>query len=350
MNVFRILADVSHLLSKCILIWAIHWNKSAEGVSLITQGLYALVFCTRYLDLFRDSPWLSYWNFTLKVIYITTSFYIIFLMMRVYARTREREKAWYMGMYCLGGSIIGAPIVTLIFKGAKKLRTLNLPWSFSIILESVCVLPQLLLLRQTTVPTVIDSFYLLALGSYRGFYILNWIFRLTKDGPDEFDPGPIPVIFGIIQTGLYIDFAWVYWMRQRVKLRGGGVVDSDDLSRGWLLRRIFGSGRGESLDEEERPSLGGDDEPVGSGRARRTGWGIRGISVSADEGLLDPSQIKKTRVHPGDSLARDDELGDILQDDDDYDDDEGILPEVTKDGSGGVISGGHEWRNSTGGR
>lgn len=31
MNVFRILGDVSHTLSKCILIWAIHMNKSAEG-------------------------------------------------------------------------------------------------------------------------------------------------------------------------------------------------------------------------------------------------------------------------------------------------------------------------------
>ena len=31
MNVFRILGDVSHTISKCILIWAIHRNKSAEG-------------------------------------------------------------------------------------------------------------------------------------------------------------------------------------------------------------------------------------------------------------------------------------------------------------------------------
>lgn len=31
MNVFRVLADVSHTASKCILIWAIHSNKSAEG-------------------------------------------------------------------------------------------------------------------------------------------------------------------------------------------------------------------------------------------------------------------------------------------------------------------------------
>ena len=31
MNVFRILGDVSHTASKCILIWAIHANQSAEG-------------------------------------------------------------------------------------------------------------------------------------------------------------------------------------------------------------------------------------------------------------------------------------------------------------------------------
>ena len=31
MNVFRILGDLSHTASKCILIWAIHANQSAEG-------------------------------------------------------------------------------------------------------------------------------------------------------------------------------------------------------------------------------------------------------------------------------------------------------------------------------
>ena len=38
MNVFRILGDVSHTLSKCILIWAIHSNKSAEGELLAMPG------------------------------------------------------------------------------------------------------------------------------------------------------------------------------------------------------------------------------------------------------------------------------------------------------------------------
>ena len=34
MNVFRILGDLSHTASKCILIWAIHDNHSAEGKRL----------------------------------------------------------------------------------------------------------------------------------------------------------------------------------------------------------------------------------------------------------------------------------------------------------------------------
>ncbi|KAI0575907.1 ERD2 ER lumen protein retaining receptor [Pyrenophora tritici-repentis] len=69
-NLFHILGDVSHTSSKLILIWAIHANSSAEGVSLITQVLYALVFGTRYLDIFTSSAtkdvWHT-WNFSLKV-------------------------------------------------------------------------------------------------------------------------------------------------------------------------------------------------------------------------------------------------------------------------------------------
>jgi len=37
-------------------------------------------------------------------------------MLRVYARTREREAAWKLGAYCLGGALILAPLVNLIFR------------------------------------------------------------------------------------------------------------------------------------------------------------------------------------------------------------------------------------------
>jgi hypothetical protein len=212
-------------------------------------------------------------------------------------------------------------------------------WVFSEILESVCVLPQLLLLRQTTVPTVIDSFYLLTLGSYRGFYCMNWIWREVDNG-ERVKPDAISVIFGVIQTILYIDFAWVYWTRQRVKLRHGGIVDSDDLSRGWLIGRILGH-KDTEVDEESEPAANGANGSTGRPRAGGR-WGARGISVSADEGVLDAPQQK---AQPPNLKARDEEIVGILNDDDD-DSDDGVLPTLNDalTGSAGV-SGGEEWRS-----
>ncbi|PHH63078.1 hypothetical protein CDD81_6323 [Ophiocordyceps australis] len=314
-NIFRILGDLSHALSKCILIFSIHRNRSAEGVSFITQTLYALVFCTRYLDIFVES---SAWNLLFKIFYITSSFYILGIMQWVYPRTRERELSWKMGAGVLGGSLVLSPFVMLIFQNIWSFRSWM--WVFSEILESVCVLPQLLLLRQTTVPTVIDSYYLVALGSYRALYCVNWFVR-------EFDnrkPDTVSVIFGLIQTALYVDFAWVYYTRQRVKLRGGGIVDADDMRRSWILRRIFGKKFDAVEDEENAPTLGRLGDGAGNGRAgARPKWGARGISVSADEGVLEAD--RRGRVDEGidegvdpDAKMRDpDELAKALEDDDD---------------------------------
>ncbi|KAJ4297248.1 hypothetical protein N0V88_004166 [Collariella sp. IMI 366227] len=294
----RIAADLSHITAKCILIFSIHRNRSSEGVSLLTQLFYALVFITRYTDLFRES---YAWNYFFKVFYLLSSFYTIAVMRYVYPRTREREVAWKLSALILVACLVLSPFVMLIFEPSNEwffVEVRTWLWVFSQVLESVCVLPQLLLLRQTTIPTVITSFYIVFLGSYRALYLLNWILKELDTNMKR--PNPISVIFGVIQTALYLDFAWVYWSRQRVKLRNGGVVDADDLSRGWLLRRIFGHKRfaqdidGDIIDDEERaPALGGGEGIMGDG----TGWGwwkwwqaevgSRGISISADEGVLE---------------------------------------------------------------
>ncbi|EMF14570.1 ER_lumen_recept-domain-containing protein [Sphaerulina musiva SO2202] len=329
MNVFRILGDVSHTASKCILIWAIHSNKSAEGVSLLTQLLYCLVFTTRYLDLFWVPPWFSWWNFVLKLFYLATSAYIVFIMMRVFARTREKEYGWKLAIWSLAGSTVSAPLVCLLFEGWKRSTLSELLWTFSIILESVCVLPQLLLLRQTSVPTVLDSFYLVTLGSYRFFYILNWIVKMFSAN-EHVDA--TSVIFGLIQTALYVDFAWVYWSRQRVKLRYGGVVDSDDLSKSFIVKRFIGkrgnqnSNEDDDITEEEdrlAEQENGNIRP-GATRSPSDRWGARGISVSADDTLqehLDHSSRDAQMVDPS-----------HFEDDDDDDDDvDNVPPPPAKD-------------------
>ncbi|KAJ5661049.1 uncharacterized protein N7484_000421 [Penicillium longicatenatum] len=315
-NVFRYLADISHLASICILIWAIHRNKSAEGVSLLTQGLYAVVFVARYLDILKPSSWAfshgaSLWNILFKLFYLSSSFYLVFIMMKVFPRTRETERAWKLGIYSVAGSLVLAPIAIAILEGGfPPPWFLELCWSFSIILESVCVLPQLLLLRQTTVPTVIDSYYLGALGSYRAFYILNWLVR-GFGNPPSWDP--IALVFGLVQTAFYVDFAWVYYSRQRVKLRNGGVVDSEDLRKSWLVNRVLNlRGVRGSSDEEQglREDAEGDEN-----RGSNNRWGARGVSIAADD-TLDHHQTHGNIQNPDDFEGV---LGDDGSDEDDHD-------------------------------
>lgn len=81
------------------------------GVSLLTQMLYVLVFLTRYADLLRPGGWQLPYNLVFKFFYFISSFYTIFLMMKVFPRTRERERAWKMALGSVGFSIALAPIV-----------------------------------------------------------------------------------------------------------------------------------------------------------------------------------------------------------------------------------------------
>lgn len=324
---------------------------------MLTQAMYCLVFVSRYLDIFSRN---TIWNTTLKVFYILSSLYILFLMLRVYARTREREKAWKLAGFCLAGSAAAAPIIMMIFEAKRFWGWRELFVVFSLILESVCVLPQLLLLRQTTVPTVIDSYYLLTLGSYRAFYILNWIWREVDNG-ERVKPDAVAVIFGIIQTAFYLDFAWVYYSRQRVKLRNGGIVDSDDLRASWLLQKIFGHKAvvpEADEDEESAPAIGGPingDSRPNINRQGGSKWGARGISVSADDGVLAAERERQhsfnhqeegivnmetgEETDPDAKMRDPDELARILDDEDE--DDDGVFSGPSPSAK---VGNGSEWR------
>lgn len=201
-------------------------------------------------------------------------------------------------------------------------------------------------------PTVIDSFYLLALGSYRALYCVNWFVRGLD--PDDNGVDTVSVIFGVIQTALYLDFAWVYYTRQRVKLRGGGIVDADDMRHSWLLRRIFGHKRFQNVDDEENvPVLDDEGQPRRTNRAK---WGTRGISVSADEGVLDSDRRGRGVddddddgelggvVDPDAKMQDPDELAKAL-DDDPLDGPSSGSANRNNNGTPSGIRSGDEWRD-----
>ena len=54
-------------------------------------------------------------------------------------------------------------------------------WSYSLWLESIAFIPQIVMLNKIRLIENITSHYVAALGLYRFFYILNWIYRYYYD-------------------------------------------------------------------------------------------------------------------------------------------------------------------------
>ncbi|KAF8317615.1 ER lumen protein retaining receptor [Clavulina sp. PMI_390] len=203
MNIFRILADLSHLASIGILIHKIHTSRSCRGISFKTQALYVAVFVTRYLDLFAGE-WVSLYNTVMKLFFIGSSAYILYLMKVQFKPTNDPSIDTFRLEYVLGPSAL----LALIFNHGYTF--IEVPWAFSIYLESVAILPQLFILQRTGEAETITTHYLAALGAYRALYIPNWIYRYYTETVG-FDP--ISFVAGIVQTALYIDFFYVYFTR-----------------------------------------------------------------------------------------------------------------------------------------
>ncbi|ORX68980.1 ER lumen protein retaining receptor [Linderina pennispora] len=182
MNVFRLVADLLHLGSIFILIARIHQTRSCAGISLKTQALYFLVFVTRYLDLFTS--FVSIYNTLMKLFFLAL----------------DTFRVEYV--------LVGAALFALVFP--HKYKVVEILWSFSIYLEAVAIMPQLFMMTRTGEADNITSHYIFALGGYRALYIVNWIYRYYSE--DKYSDY-IAWVAGIVQTGLYADFFYVYFTR-----------------------------------------------------------------------------------------------------------------------------------------
>lgn len=207
-NIFRYLGDMVHLLAILILLGKMLRTRSAAGISLKTQFLFALVFTTRYLDLLFS--YISLYNTAMKVIFIASSYHICFLMSRKnpWKATYDRENDSFRVRYL----IIPCAILALLFHHRAMHEVLEIFWTFSEYLEAVAILPQIFLLEYTDRYDALTSHYIFCLGAYRVFYILNWIYRYAVEGKVVW----VSMIAGTIQALLFVDFFYHY-VKQVVK-------------------------------------------------------------------------------------------------------------------------------------
>jgi ER lumen protein retaining receptor len=199
-SIFRYLADFSHLISVCILLYKMLSARTCNGLSLKTQGLYLIVFVSRYCNQYLFGPPL--YNTVFKLFYISSAAAICLLMMTTLKDTYSKRHDTFRIL----GILIPCAIAALIMMPqARPLYFFN---AFSLWVESLAIFPQLILLGRTTGLDVLNREYLFFLGIYRVFYILNWIAKgLTEGG------GKTPLVVwitAVIQTLVYSDFLYVY--------------------------------------------------------------------------------------------------------------------------------------------
>eukprot|EP01064_Diplonema_japonicum_P023794 TRINITY_DN3421_c0_g2_i1.p1 TRINITY_DN3421_c0_g2~~TRINITY_DN3421_c0_g2_i1.p1 ORF type:complete len:254 (+),score=49.40 TRINITY_DN3421_c0_g2_i1:62-763(+) len=206
-NLFRLTGDILHLISVLIVLQKMLKMRSCTGLSLKSQLAYAIVFTTRYIPSFSFDSTL--YVIFMKLFFLLSSWYIVFLI-----RTRNPWKATYderLDSFKMRYLIVPCVILAFIFHYDRPHHQIaELLWTFSQYLEAVAIIPQLSLLtvvlEQGRKWELLTGHYVFALGMYRAFYVMNWIYRYWTEGHWNW----VDSTSGIIQTFLYSEFFYKY--------------------------------------------------------------------------------------------------------------------------------------------
>mmetsp|Transcript_20360 Transcript_20360/g.34086 ORF Transcript_20360/g.34086 Transcript_20360/m.34086 type:complete len:221 (-) Transcript_20360:258-920(-) len=207
MNMFRLAGDMAHVLSIVVLILRLRVTKNALGISIKTQELYLVVFVTRYLDLF--TTYYSLYNSIMKVVYIASTALIIYMVRGTepfktnYDNAQDSFLHW---KFAVAPCVVLA-LVTNIIQGFD---IMELFWIFSIYLEALAIVPQLIVLQRYREVENLTAHYVFLLGIYRALYIVNWIYRSYHEV--FYKHNWVVYACGFVQTCLYVDFFYYYFL------------------------------------------------------------------------------------------------------------------------------------------
>jgi ER lumen protein retaining receptor len=182
------------------------------GISVKTHELYLAVFVTRYLDLF--TTYYSLYNSIMKVVYIASTGSIIYTILfqepikSTYDKSQDSFLHW---KFAAAPCAILAFLTHLIGSGIRAFNVMELLWTFSIYLEAIAILPQLIVLQRYREVENLTGNYIFFMGAYRALYILNWIYRANTE--KNYRHHWVVYICGVIQTLLYADFFYYYIKR-----------------------------------------------------------------------------------------------------------------------------------------
>lgn len=208
-EIFRYIGDALMVASRGVLVHKTMQTKSVSGLSLRTQFIYLVAYVFRYLDLLSISGHFTakrFYNSVMKVIFISYQFYIIFLITNKY-RVTYNKRYDNFNMPIIFGVCFA---LSFVLKGETfSIRDYieDYLYTCSLLLETVAILPQLVMIQDAGDCESMTSLFIFLLGLYRLSYVVYFVLKWLSGGNLDL----VMLITGVIQTALYLDFFAVYY-------------------------------------------------------------------------------------------------------------------------------------------
>lgn len=206
MRIFPVYAELTHLFALTVLLYKLYLTKSAKGVSGKTHILYALVFAARYNNDFYATMRndLAPWNF----IFPALTVYILYLIYFQYKNSNDKEKdSCWIGILVIPCAILAS--------SQRYFNIHSVLWEMSFYLETVTLIPQMVLIHKLEGKMEKHILlYFVLLGSYSGFYSLEWIYEKLVYHNDIHG---FTTICSTIETLLFLFFLGYYFLSKRGK-------------------------------------------------------------------------------------------------------------------------------------
>jgi ER lumen protein retaining receptor len=194
-----------HLISILILLYKMLSKHTAQGVSGKTQICYFVVFCTRYVNGTFFIPPL--YNIIFRFLFVGSSLLIVAVMHTSLRLTYEKRHDTFRITFIF----LVSAVLSWLRIGRQSVQAFA--WTFSLWVESVAILPQMILLGRSRRTDVLNREYVFFLSLYRVFYLLNWVAELLERKEETLS---VLWLTGIVQTIVYSDFIYHY-IKMRVK-------------------------------------------------------------------------------------------------------------------------------------
>jgi len=220
-NIFRYVADYTHLTGMILGLVCVLLTRSVDGFSRKTQIAYLLVYISRYLDVFTDTQVMYLLVF--KATFITITLAMLFLFHMLSDTYDEASDSCNLLAILL-------PTGALAFLTSVGSTLQDELWTWSEYLEPFALVPQYIICYKAKNLRPVTIMYVLLLGGYRFGYIMNWIYKRYKWHGAYHDY--TSWCGGILECILFVDFVMRFARTQEGASLLGSVVLSLDHGAG----------------------------------------------------------------------------------------------------------------------